>query len=125
MPLLRQNGREPVVGMVQNGTTHQAVADHFNMSRITISWLMICLPQTVRTNIRPRNGRPHVTSQLKDRHLRLIQLRNRMITVENTVRRTPGLVNIRILGQTVRRLRDKLPVVGPILKQHHRTARLV
>ena len=110
--------------------THQAVADHFNVSRITISRLMICLRQTDRTNDRPLNGRPRVTSQRQDRHLRLIHLGNRMITAEDTVRRTPGLANVRISGQTVRRrlhesgLRARRPVVGPILKQRHRTARL-
>jgi hypothetical protein len=34
-PRLRQNDRERAVGMVQAGMTHQAVADHFNVSRIT------------------------------------------------------------------------------------------
>jgi hypothetical protein len=35
MPLLRQNDRERSVGMVHAGMTHQAVADHFNVSGIT------------------------------------------------------------------------------------------
>ena len=116
--------------MLQADMTHHSVSDHFNVSRITISRLMIRLRQTGRTNDRPRNGRPRVTSQRHDRHLRLIHLRNRMITTENTTRRTRGLVNVRISGQTVGRrlretgLRDKRPVVGPILKQCHRIARL-
>ena len=90
---------------------------------------MIRLRQTGRANERPRNGRPHMTSQRQDRHLRLIHPRNR-VTAEDTARRTPGLVNVRISGQTVRRklresgLRAKRPVVRPILKQRHRTARL-
>jgi hypothetical protein len=41
------------VGMVKAGMTHQAVADHFNVSRVTISRLMIRLRQTGRTNDRP------------------------------------------------------------------------
>ena len=68
MPRLRQNDRERVVGMVQAGMTHQAVADHFNVPRVTISRLMIRLRQTGRTNDRPRNSRPHVTS-LEASHL--------------------------------------------------------
>ena len=68
MPRLRQNDRERAVGMVQAGMTHQAVADHFNVSRITISRLMIRLRQPSRTNDRPRNGRPCVTSQHQDRY---------------------------------------------------------
>ena len=116
--------------MVQARMTLQAVADDINVSRITISRLMIRLRQTGRTNDRLRNCRRHVTSQCQDRHLRLIHLRNRMITAEDTARRTPGLANVRISDQTVcRRLREfglrtRRPVVGPILKQHHRTARL-
>ena len=130
MPRLRQNDRERAVGMVQAGMTHQAVADHFNVSRITISRLTIRLRQTDRTNDRPRNGRSRVTSQRQDRHLRLIYLRNRTITAEDTARRAPGLANVRISDQTVHRrlresgLRARRPVVGPILKQRHRTARL-
>ena len=61
MPQLHQNDRERAVDMVQAGMTHQAVVDHFNVSRITISWLMIRLQQTGRTNDRPRDGRRRVT----------------------------------------------------------------
>jgi transposase len=67
MPRLRQNDCERAVGMVQAGMTHQAVADHFDVSRITISRLMIHLRQTGRKNDRPCNGRLHVTSQRQDR----------------------------------------------------------
>ena len=84
---------------------------------------MIRLRQTGRTNDTPRKGRPSVTSQRQDRHVCLIHLRNRMITTGDTARRRPGLANVRISGQTVRRrlcesgLRSRRPVVGPILKQ--------
>jgi transposase len=96
MSRLSQNDREQTLGMVQAGMTHQAVADHFNMYRITISRLMIRLRQTGRTNDRPLNGRPRVTSQRQEIYLRLIHLRNRMITAEDTTRRTSGLANVRI-----------------------------
>ena len=128
MSRLRQNDSERAVGMAQAGMTQQSVADNLNVSEITISRLMIRLRQTGRMNDTPRNGRPRVTSQRKDIHLRLIHLRNRMITAEDTARRTPGLTNIRISGQIVRRrLREsglgaRCPVVGLILKQRHRTA---
>ena len=107
MPRSRQNNCERAVGMVQAGRTHQAVADNFNVSRITISRLTIRLRQTGRRNDRSRNARPCVTSQREDRHLRLVHLRNRMVTAEDTARRTPGLASILIFGQTVcRRLRE-------------------
>ena len=130
MPQLRQNDRERSMGMVQAGITHQVVADHCNVSRITISRLIICLRQAGRTNDRPRNGMPHVTSQRQDRHLRLIHLRTCMITAEDTAHRTPVLANVRIADANLRKrlrecgLRDRRPVVEPILKQRHRTARL-
>jgi hypothetical protein len=49
---LRQNDHERAMGMVQAGITHQAVTDHFNVSRITISRLMIRLRQICKTNDR-------------------------------------------------------------------------
>jgi transposase len=127
---LRQNNRERAVGIVQPRMTHQAVADHSNVSRITIVRLMIRLRHTGRTNKRPRNGMPRVTSQRQVSHLRLFHLRNSMITADDTARRIPGLANVRISGQTVRRrlresgLRARHPVVGPILYKYYRTARL-
>ena len=71
--------------------THQAVADYLNVSRKTIPRLMIRLPQTGRTNDRPRNGRLGATYQRQERYLRL-----RMITAEDTARGTPGLANVQI-----------------------------
>ena len=91
---------------------------------------MIRLRKTDRMNKRSRSGRPRVTSQRQDKHLRLIHLQNRVIMTEDIVRRTPGLANVRISGQTVRRRiresgpRARRPVVGPILKQRQRTVRL-
>ena len=98
MPRLGQNVREQAVAMIQAGTTHQAVADYFNVSRITISRLMIRIRKTGTTNDRPRSRRPYVTSPRQERHLCLINLRNRMLTADDTARRTPGLPNIRISG---------------------------
>jgi len=115
--------------MGQAVKTHQAVAEHFNVHRIIISRLMIRRRQTDRTNDILRNVRPRLTSQCQDRHLCLIHPRNRMITAEDSARRTHGLANVRISVHTVRRrlresgLRARLPVVRPILKQRHRTAR--
>ena len=80
MTRLLQYDRERPVSMIQAGMTHQAVADHFNVSRITIARLMIRLRQTNRTNDRPRNDRARVTLQRQNIHLRLIHLQNRMIT---------------------------------------------
>ena len=59
--MARQNDRERVVGMVQAGMTRHAVADHFDVSRITISRLMIRLRKKGRRNDRPRSSRSRVT----------------------------------------------------------------
>ena len=129
MPQLCQDDRERAMDMVQAGITHQAVADHFNVSKITIARLIIRLRQTCRTNDRPRNDGTRVTSQRQNRHLRLIHLRNCMITDEDTAHRTPALANIPISDPPVRRrlrecgLRARCPLVEPILKQRHRTYR--
>ena len=72
MSRFRQNDRERAVGIVQAGMSHQAVANHYNVSKITISRLMNRLRQTGRTNDIPHNGRSRVTSQRQDRHLCLI-----------------------------------------------------
>jgi transposase len=93
MPRLRQNDCDRPVDMVQAGMTHHAVADHFNVSRIIISRLMIRFRQTGRTNDRPVTGMPRVTSQRQDNfflyNLRLIDLRNSMIiAVEHLVWKT-------------------------------------
>ena len=116
--------------MVLAGMTHQAVAYHFNVSRITISRRMVRVKQTSRANDIPRSGRSRVTSQRQDRHIRLIHLLNFMIMSAGTASRTHSLANNRISGQTFRRKlcesghRARHQVVGPIFKQRHRTARL-
>ena len=100
------------------------------MSRIAISRLLIRLQQTSMTNDIPRNGRPRVTSQRQDRHIRLNHLWNFIITGADTTSKRPSLANVRISGQTVRgRLREsenreRHQVIWTILKQRHRTARL-
>jgi hypothetical protein len=70
---------------------------------------MIRFRQTGRTNDRPRNGRPRVTSQRQERYLRLIHLRNR-ITAEDTARRTPGLANVRLFAEDYVKLDSELGI---------------
>ena len=110
---VKMTDRERATGMVQAGMIHQAVADQFNMYRISISRLMIRLRQIGRMNDRSCNGRLRVTSQCQDRHLCLVHLWNGMLTAEDTVHRTPGLPNVRISGRTVRRrLCESGPQIG-------------
>ena len=81
MPRLRQTEREQAVDIVRTGMTHADVANQFNVKRTTISRLMIRLKQTGSTADRPRSGRPRVTTRRQDRHIRLIQLRNRLLVL--------------------------------------------
>ena len=48
--------------IVPSTKVSKALADHFNVARLTISRLLIRLRQTGRKNDRPRDGRPRVTS---------------------------------------------------------------
>ena len=88
---------------------------------------MIRVQQTGRANGKPRSSRTRVMPQRQDRHLCIIHLWNFMITAAETASRTLSLAIVQIAGPTVcRRLREsghraRHQVVGPILKQHHRT----
>ena len=130
MPRLRQNEREQAVGMLLAGMAQTQIANHFNVSRMTIYRLMIRLRDTGNTSDRPRSGRPRVTTLRQDRHIRFIHLRNRFVTAVHTARLTPGRTNVRISDQTVRNrlhqcgLRARRPLKGSTLKQRHRAARL-
>ena len=61
MPRLRQNEREQAVGMLLAGMAQTQIANHFNVSRMTIYRLMIRLRDTGTTSDHPRSGRPRVT----------------------------------------------------------------
>ena len=130
MPRLRQNERERAIGMLAAGMTQVQVANHFNVSRMTIARLKTRLRDTGTTNDRPRSGRPRETTLRQDRHIRIIHLRNRFVNASQTARQTHGRHNNRISAQTVRNrlrqvgLRARRPLKGPILTQRHRMARL-
>ena len=74
------------MGMVRAGMTHTNVANQFNVNRTTISRNMILLRQTGLTTDRPRSAWPRVTTQREKRHIRLIPLRYRFVTVMVTAR---------------------------------------
>jgi transposase len=72
MPRLRQNEKERGVGMLRAGMTQTQIANHFNVSRMTIYRLMIPLRDTGNTSDRLRSGRPRVTTLRYDRHIEII-----------------------------------------------------
>jgi transposase len=117
MPRLRQNEREQAVGMLLAGMPQTQIANHFNVSRMTIYRLMIRLRDTGNTSDRPSSGRPRVITLRQDRHIRFINLPNRFATAVHTARLTPGRTNVQIYVQTVRnRLHQCAPRAGRPLK---------
>ncbi|VDI56318.1 Hypothetical predicted protein [Mytilus galloprovincialis] len=128
MPRLRQNERERAIRVLAAGMTQVQVANHLNVSRMTIARLETRLRDTSTTHHRPRSGRPSETTLRPDRHIRIIHLRIRFLHASQTARQTHGRHANRISAQTVRNrfrqvcLRACRPLEGPILTQRHRMA---
>ena len=70
MPRLCKDQRDEAVGMLRAGMTKVAVANHFNVSRMTIHRLEVRLQATGTTSDRPRSGRPRETTVRDDRQIR-------------------------------------------------------
>jgi transposase len=123
MPRLLQNEREQAVGKLLAGMAQTQIANHFNVSRMTIYRLVIRLRDTGNTSDLPRSGRPRVTTLSQNRDIRCIHLRNRFATAMHTARLTPGRTNVRISDQTVRNrlhqcgLRARRPLKGSTFKR--------
>jgi transposase len=62
MPRLRQHEKEQAVGMLRAGMAQTEIANHFNVSRMTIYQLMTPLRDTGNMSDRPRSGRRRVTT---------------------------------------------------------------
>ena len=62
MPRLRQHEKEQAVGMLRAGMAQTEIANHFNVSIMTIYRLMIPLRDTGNMSDRPRSGRRRVTT---------------------------------------------------------------
>ena len=86
--------------MVQLGASYAHVARILNCTTLTITRLIQRYGVTGRTADRPRCGRPRVTTANEDRHLRILHLRNRFLTVTSST--ATGLGHV-ISRHTVRR----------------------
>ncbi|XP_067681582.1 uncharacterized protein [Haliotis asinina] len=84
MTRLSPEERERAIGMLQLGATAGDVSRTFHRSVVTVRNLRRRCQQTDQTSDRPRTGRPRVTTAQEDRHLRLLQLRNRFLTVTSS-----------------------------------------
>ena len=89
--------------MLQLGATHDHVARIMNCSKKTIGRLLSRYRQTGRTADLPRSGRPRVTTPNEDRHLRVLHLRNRFLTVTSSA--AHGLNHPISIWTVIRRLR--------------------
>lgn len=128
MPRLSQDDRNRAIGMLEAGTVQTEVARHFGCHRNTIGSLWRRYQQSGNVRDQPRTGRPRVTSQRQDNHIRLVHLRNRFQTSSLTARTIPGLrrISSRTIRNRLRRhnIRPRRPAIRPVLLQRHRVARL-
>ena len=94
-----------------------------NCTKLTITRLIQHYRVTGRTADRPRSGRPRVTTANEDRHLRILHLRNRFLTVTSSA--ASGLGHV-ISHHTVRHqlrqhgIRGYRPFRGMTLTRQHR-----
>ena len=128
MPRLSQFKRQCAVGMLETGMVHNEVARRFGVQRNMIQYLWRRYQQQGNPRDRPRSGRPRVTSQAQDNHIRVTHLLNRFRAATLTARTIPGL---RVISaRTVRNrllehnMRPRRPALRPVLLQRHRNARL-
>ena len=126
MPRLSKENRERCVGMLQAGMSQNFVAATVGTSQKTISLLWRRFQTTESTDDRLRIGRPRVITPREDRHIRLLHLRNRFLTVVYSAQNALGR---RISSQTVRNrlkrygLKAHRPYRGKELTDQHKTSR--
>ena len=128
MPRLIAADRNIAIGRLEAGESQSSVARNFNVHHTTISRLWRRYNQLGTTRDRPRSGRPRVTNAAQDRYIRVFHLRYRTVPATHTAGNVPGLR--RISAQTIRNrlrehgIRPRRPLVGCILRRHHRQARV-
>ena len=93
MPRLDTATRNIVIGRLQAGESQNAVARLHNVHRNTISRLLqrYMYQQSGSTADRQRSRRPRITSAAQDRYIRVLHLRNRIMTARETASNVPGL----------------------------------
>ena len=130
MPRTAKLLRERAVGMLEAGSSTEAVAAQVRSSVQAVRSLRRRFVQTGSTEDLSRSGRPRVTTPTQDRYILNQHLRNRFLTATATASVTPGTHNPRISAQTVRNrlaennLRARRSYVGTVLTNRHRRDRL-
>ena len=90
MVRLSQLDRGRAIALILQGRSQRDIAQQFGVHESTISRLVQRLRATGRLTDHPRSGRPRVTTQGQDRHIRLVHLRNRLRTATETAREVIG-----------------------------------
>lgn len=130
MPRLTTQERERAIGMLSAGLSCRHVANHLGCNVSTISRLQTRENATGSVADRPRSGRPRVTTEAQDRHIRLSHVRDRFRSAVDTARETRGVRQNRVSASTIRRrlraadLHARVPYRGPILHNQARQNRL-
>ena len=107
MPRIPQKLRERAIGMLNAGMTMNSVAKNVGCSTRVIRHLRQRFQATGRTEDRPSNGQPRITTCDQGRYIRNTHLRNRFQTATATAVNSLGTYNNRISAQTVcNRLRE-------------------
>ena len=120
------------MGFVEAGWSSQRVADHFHVSRRTVTNLLRRYRDTGDVKDRPRSGRPKATDAREDRRIRLLALRQRTRSgpsIRNQIRTERRAGHQGLCVQTVRNrlrqygLRSRKPAKKPRMNDGHRQAR--
>ncbi|XP_071083894.1 uncharacterized protein [Haliotis cracherodii] len=102
MPRLSGNERQQAIGRLQAGQCAQVVANAFNVNVRTIYRLQHRHTTTNTTDIRPRSGRPRVTTPRQDQFMIRQHLQNRFQMATETAWETIGNHQHAISDRTVR-----------------------
>jgi len=87
---LSNEQRARAVEMLEAGVNQTVVAREFGVHSSTISRLQSKFRDTNTVADRPHAGRPRVTTLCQDRTIRLMHLRNRLMTATRTASEIPG-----------------------------------
>ena len=124
MPRLNAAERNIAIGRLEAGQSQNAVAQHFQVHRSTISRLWNRYTRYNSTEDRPRSGRPRVTTPAQDRYIRLHHLRHRHVAATDTAGHVPGVLRLsdQTIGNRLRQagIRARRPAICPVLRRRHR-----
>nr|CAH7763863.1 unnamed protein product [Callosobruchus chinensis] len=122
--------RTQTIALWQEGLSRHQIANRLNVVRSTVSRTIRRYEETGEVNIRPRAGRPTVSTRREDRYIAQLAGRKRSVTVPVLRSQFQRTFNRVISTATIRRrvlasgLRCRRPLRVPLLTARHRTARL-